>query len=279
MSDAQIQDTERQKQRPYRNAYRSMMDAPDVQTDPNDPANADTQQVQDNTAEPNAEEVTFKKRYGDLRRWADKTVGDLKAQITAMQQSTAQISGYKPPKTEAEVNAWLKEFPDVGNIVKTIADKSAIDRSAAAEAKSATLERKVAELAQERALLKIEKTHPDFNELRAQDGFHAWAAEQPKQIQAWLYENVDDADLVIKAVNLYKLEKGITEPAQKKPKEDKKASAQAVGVRQAAADPLTVSGKRIWKASEIAKMTPRMYEKYEDEVDLARAEGRFDFNS
>ena len=37
--------------------------------------------------------------------------------------------------------------------------------------------------------------------------------------------------------------------------------------------------KRIWKASQIARMKPWEFEKVEAELDAARAEGRIDLNS
>jgi len=38
-------------------------------------------------------------------------------------------------------------------------------------------------------------------------------------------------------------------------------------------------GKRTWKASEIAKMHPKFYEQHEEEIELARREGRIDHNA
>jgi cell fate regulator YaaT (PSP1 superfamily) len=37
--------------------------------------------------------------------------------------------------------------------------------------------------------------------------------------------------------------------------------------------------KKIWKASQIAKMKPWEFEKHEAELDAARSEGRIDFQS
>ena len=38
-------------------------------------------------------------------------------------------------------------------------------------------------------------------------------------------------------------------------------------------------GKRVWKASQIAKMKPWEFEKAEADIDAARVEGRIDYNS
>ena len=50
--------------------------------------------------------------------------------------------------------------------------------------------------------------------------------------------------------------------------------------RNTSKEVLTTDGdKRVWKASQIAKMKAHEFEKLESELDLARSEGRIDFNS
>ena len=39
------------------------------------------------------------------------------------------------------------------------------------------------------------------------------------------------------------------------------------------------STKKVWKGSDIAKMKPWEFEKFEKEIDLARQEGRINMNS
>ena len=41
----------------------------------------------------------------------------------------------------------------------------------------------------------------------------------------------------------------------------------------------TDANKKIWKGSDIAKMKPWEFEKFEKEIDLARQEGRINMNS
>jgi aspartyl-tRNA synthetase len=83
-------------------------------------------------AEPeSAEEKSFKKRYGDLRRHSQeqqnafqKQIDELKSQL---QQSTEQQ--IKMPKSEEELAAWVQSYPDVAKIVETIALKKAKEQS------------------------------------------------------------------------------------------------------------------------------------------------------
>jgi len=95
-----------------------------------------TEEKAENEEEPkNAEERTFKKRYGDLRRHSQekekqfqKQLDELKAQL---EKSTKKE--IKLPKTEAEIEEWAKEYPDVAGIVETIAIKKAKEQSDALE--------------------------------------------------------------------------------------------------------------------------------------------------
>ena len=84
-------------------------------------------------AEPvNAEEKSFKKRYGDLRRhmqdkekdWDDK----FKTLQRQLEDSTKQE--IKLPKSDDDIEAWAKEYPDVAAIVETIAIKKAKEQAA-----------------------------------------------------------------------------------------------------------------------------------------------------
>jgi hypothetical protein len=85
----------------------------------------------------NAEERTFKKRYGDLRRHSQKQQTDLQKQIdelkSQLEKSTKEQ--IKLPKSEEELAEWVKEYPDVAKIVETIAIKKAQEQSTDLEAR------------------------------------------------------------------------------------------------------------------------------------------------
>jgi len=83
-------------------------------------------------AEPtSAEEKTFKKRYGDLRRHTQekeqqfqKQLNDLKSQL-----DSATKKEMKLPKSDEDIEAWAKDYPDVAQIVESIAMKKAREQS------------------------------------------------------------------------------------------------------------------------------------------------------
>ena len=77
------------------------------------------------------EEKNFKKRYGDLRRHTQEKEKAFQAQLDKL---TAQLDAATKnelvlPKSEDEVEAWAKKYPDVAGIVEDIADKKASERS------------------------------------------------------------------------------------------------------------------------------------------------------
>lgn len=239
------------------------------------------EELEDNSQAETPEEKTFKKRYGDLRTFHTKTVTELKKEIDGLKSTlaTTQAEGYKPPADEKELEEWVKKYPQVAGFVETIAHKRVSEQEKAIKAKLDEAETRLLEMAQDRAMAKIENKHPDFVTLRESEEFHAWAEAQPKHIQDWLYDNYDNPDLVIRAVDLYKLDAGITATqAASKKRSEKREAAASVNVKEQVDPNADNRGKKTWKESEIARMTPRQYEKYEAEIDLARSEGRFEFD-
>ena len=115
--------------------------------------------------------------------------------------------------------------------------------------------------------------HPDFSELRQQDEFHNWASNQDPVIQGWLYENTSNAQLAGRAIDLYKMDKGISKLSKKQETAVKKEAAKAV-TKTVKATETEIPTKKIWTNSEIAKMNPRTFAKFEAEIDEAIREGR-----
>ena len=160
----------------------------------------------------NAEEKSFKKRYGDLRRHTQKQQVDMQKQLddlrSQLEQSTTQQ--IRLPKSEEELEQWTREFPEVAKIVETIALKKVKEQNATIEERFKALDQREAETAKEKAESELLRLHPDFDKIREQDEFHDWVEAQPKWIQSALYENENDAVSAARAIDLYKADKGIT---------------------------------------------------------------------
>jgi len=221
-----------------------------------------------------AEEKNFKKRYGDLRRHQQDKEKEFNAKIEALESQLSKAANKQLvlPKTDEELEAWTKEYPDVASIIETIADKKSKSAAKDIEDRMIELEEMRQDAHRDKAEAELVKIHPDFIEIRQDDTFHNWAKEQPKWVQDALYENVDDAKSVARVIDLYKIDKGITN--KKKAKPDEKAAASSVKTKSAAAPEPDESAKMI-RESEVANMSIKEYEKRADEIMDAQRNGNF----
>ena len=125
----------------------------------------------------------------------------------------------------------------------------------------------------EKAEVELLKAHPDFQDIRQKDEFHEWAANQDPIIQGWLYENTANSSLAGRAIDLYKMDKGISQLSKKQEKPVKNEAAKAI-TKTAKATEVDMPKKKVWSNAAISKMNVREYAKYEEEIDKAVREGR-----
>jgi len=223
-----------------------------------------------------AEDRVFKKRYDDLKKHYDSTIQKHKDELESLRtQLESNAKQFVPPKSADELEAWRKEYPDVYDMVETIAMNKATTQTAELENKYKSLELQQQQIAKEKAEVELLKVHPDFNELRANDDFHQWAEQQDPTIQGWLYENTSNAQLAARAIDLYKMDTGQSKLTKKEEKDVKKEAAKAITKTRKSAES-DAPKKKIWTTTEISKLKAHEFEKLEKEIDLARLEGRIE---
>ena len=217
----------------------------------------------------NAEEKVFKKRYDDLKRHYDSTVNKHKDDIEKLRlQLQENADKINLPKTKEEVDAWRQKYPDVYDIIETIAYTKADEKAKKVESNLKELESQHMAVQKDKAEVELSKLHPDFSEIREDDKFHEWVAKQDATIQGWLYENTTNAKLAARAIDLYKMDTGYS---KKKTAKSLEASKSVTSTSKREVD---TANKKMWKISEIAKLKPQQFAKYEKDIDLARKEGR-----
>jgi hypothetical protein len=234
----------------------------------------ETPEVEAQEAEPvNAEEKSFKKRYGDLRRHQQKKDKDYEERIKALEQQLTEStkSEIKLPKSDEDIDAWATKYPDVAAIVETIAIKKAREQSEGLESRVKEIDEMRATASREKAEVELLKIHPDFSDIRDSDDFHNWAEEQPKWVQEALYENDTDARSASRAIDLYKADMNIT---TKKPASNKDA-ARSVNSRTSRSEPNTNDNDGAFRESQVAKMSTQQYEKASDAIMEAIRTGKF----
>ena len=223
-----------------------------------------------------AEDRVFKKRYDDLKKHYDSTINKHKEEVVSLRsQLESSTKQFVPPKSKDELEAWRKEYPDVYDMVETIAMNKATTRTAEIEDKYKNLQLQQEQIAKEKAEVELLKLHPDFNEIRQKEEFHNWAANQDPTIQGWLYENTSNAKLAARAIDLFKMDNGDSKLTKREEKDVKKEAARAISKTRKSTES-DIPKKKIWTASEISKLKPHEFEKHEKDIDLARLEGRIE---
>ena len=221
-----------------------------------------------------AEEKTFKKRYGDLRRHTQEKEKQFQKQLDDMKEQLAKATKkeMKLPKSDEDIEAWATEYPDVAKIVETIAMKKAREQSLELEDRIKKIDEMNISAKKERAEVELLKFHPDFNEIRDSDDFHQWADDQPKWVQDALYENDNDARSAARAIDLYKADRNISKAS--KTKNDKGAASEVSAKATRTKVDATDSGKKILE-SVVQKMSAKEYEKKADTIMEAIRAGNF----
>jgi len=220
-----------------------------------------------------SEEKTFKKRYSDIRKHMQEKDKEFKDKLEKLEKQleAATKNELVLPKSEDEVEAWAKQYPDVAGIVEAIAEKKANERAAELDGRLAEIEAMRTNAKREKAEAELSKLHPDFEDIRADDAFHDWASSQPKVVQDALYENAEDAKSVARVIDLYKSDKGITTKKTSAP--DKGAASSVKSKRIATPDPDDSS--RYLRESQVAKMSIKEYEQRQEEILNAQRSGKF----
>ena len=220
-----------------------------------------------------AEEKNFKKRYGDLRRHVQDKEQEWKVKFEQLeaQLNAAAKNELVLPKSEQDIEAWAKKYPDVAGIVEAIADKKANERAADLDGRLKEIEALRTTAKREKAEAELAALHPDFSDIRKDDVFHSWAEEQPKWVQDALYENSEDAKSVARVIDLYKSDKGITN--KKASRSDKGAAASVTTKRTTS--PNHEESSNYLRESQVAKMSMKEYEKRAEDIFEAQRQGKF----
>ena len=219
-----------------------------------------------------AEEQTYKKRYGDLRRHTQKIQDETKRQIQQMQDQIEALTKkqVKLPKSDEELEKWTEQYPDVAKIVETIATKKAMEANTSVEEKLRRVEELELKIEREKAETELSRLHPDYDDLRQDHDFHNWVSEQPKWIQSALYENDTDFLGAAKAIDLYKAETG------KKAKKEDKGAAKAV--RSSKRSEELTESKNTWSESRVKQLSGADFERHQEEIEKAIRSGNFDYD-
>lgn len=229
-----------------------------------------------NTAPQKQKGTNYKKRYDDLKKHYDERIAEFKQkEQELLAQAQSVQPAYQPPKSEEELEQFRTQYPDLYETVESVAHLRSQKEVQALQQKMQAIEEREAMISRREAETKLRERHPDFEDIRGDEGFHEWAKSQPDEIQNWIYNNPNNVGLASRAIDFYKMEMGMNINQQPQAQSGRQKS------RQTAADMVstkttTVDTKqpKIWTRREIAALSMNDYDRYEQEIDQAIMEGR-----
>jgi len=254
-----------QKEKPFVSADGVFFEKPEVQDDKEEPK----QNKKETKSSPD-----YKKRYDDLKTHYDSKLNEFKSREQELLEEAAQNRpSYVAPKSPEDLEKFREQYPDVYEVVETVAHMQSSERTKSLEERLAALQERETELVTQQANERLLQSHPDFEDIKNSDEFHSWAKAQPQSIQDWIYKNANDGDLASRALDLYKRDMGMDASKARKPssKKSRKSAADMVSTKTTAVEP---QQDRIWTEREIAKMSMDEFDRFEDEIGIAIHEGR-----
>jgi hypothetical protein len=215
----------------------------------------------------------YKKRYDDLKKHYDSKLNEFKSREQELiEEATSNRTEYTAPKSPEELEEFKNNYPDVYEVVETVAHMQSETKAKVLEERLSKLQERENQLIRQSAEQRLNERHPDFEDIRNSDDFHGWAKEQPKSIQDWIYSNADDADLASRALDLFKKDLGI-EPIKTKSssKPTRQSAADMVSTKTTSVEP---SQEKIWSLREIEAMSVQEFDKHEVAISDAMQQGR-----
>ena len=234
---------------------------------------------------PDSEEGNWKKRYSDLRRHLSKKEDEFKTKLGSKDSEIEELKKVpvKYPTTDEELQEWITKYPDVANIIKTIALKE--NQELAKEISNLRAEKAKEDLQFERkrAYNQLLELQPDFDEIRKLAKFAeyddsgalvgGWLNDQPKAIQDSLFRPSFDEKGVkaaARVIDLFKNETGVKKPVKQ---EDDKLRAASNVKGSVSEQPKTNDGSPRFTESQVARMSGKEYERLEEQIEDAMRKG------
>ena len=214
----------------------------------------------------------YKKRYDDLKKHYDSKLNEFKSREQELiVEATQNRTDYKAPKSPEELEEFKNNYPDVYEVVETVAHMQSESKAKVLEERLSKLQERETQLVRQDAEKTLMDRHPDFEDIRNSDDFHGWAKEQHSSIQAWVYDNNDDASLASRALDLFKKDFGIeaiTKSSSKKP--TRQSAADMVSTKTTSVEP---NQQKVWSLKEIEAMSVAEFDKFETEISDAMQNG------
>ena len=283
-TDTEVQESKQENLGPYNGSYRSDVYVEeskneatlDEQSNESSPYNEETISLSNIKEEDKTEQTEhdFKKRYDDLKKHYDSRLEDWKQE---KEDLLYQVEQSQPVthKTVEDLEEFKNNYPDVYGVVETISSQKTSEEVEKLRDEIKRLNEREEQLVVKSAYQELLALHPDFADIKKSEEFINWLNEQPPSISNGIIDNSSDVRWASRVLDLYKADIGLTKKRSRSKKKDSIAAAQAV-TKTNTVNVATSNNanKKMWTTSEIRKLKPHEFDKFEKEIDQARVEGR-----
>jgi hypothetical protein len=260
---------------------------------PNGASVTSTMETQGNQGQPMQPETPqqpvhdWEKRYKDLQSYHSKQMNGKTAEIAALQSST---NTFQVPKTAEQLAAFQAENPESYAVIQSIAHNMASQQTAHVQERLDRAEDTLEKDTYQKQLAELQRLHPDFEQIDAAPEFHTWLSQQNDEVKGWVFETPSNPQKITWALSLFKQQAGMgvqnpqgntgNTPSNTlgTPQDMNELASMDVSVRsesQGAGDQRE-HPQYVWAESEISRMRPEVFAKYEASIELAMSEGRID---
>ena len=215
----------------------------------------------------------WEKRYKDLQSYHSKEVNKYKQQLA--EQSQQGVPEVEVPKTQEELEVFKQKNPELFNVIDVLAQQRAEERMKQYDATLAEVSGNLEQSRREKAEQRLRELHPDVEQIAGSQEFASWVERQSDEVKGWVH-SIDDADMVSRALALFKYESGIVAQQQSNSQQNSQGDV-AVNVKRQTQTPEGSDRNHpayIWKESEIKSMNLDEFSKWEEVISLAQREGR-----
>ena len=260
------------KDKPFVSSDNLFFDKPvSTEHDESDAIEAEKKQEVEATKDKPYKRPNYKKRYDDLKTHYDSRLNEFKAREQELiQEAVSNRPEYKAPKSAEELEKFKNEYPDVYEVVESVAHIQSENQVAELQTRLDAMQGRETEILKREAEKDLREKHPDFDEIRNSDEFQDWANLQPESIKDWIFNNPSDANLASRALDLFKKDIGLEQPKSNS-KQTKQSAADMISTKTTSVEP---NQQRVWSEREIAAMSVAEFDKYESEISDAMQEGR-----
>jgi hypothetical protein len=217
----------------------------------------------------------WEKRYKDLQSYSSREMNTKSAEIAELK---AGMSKFKVPKTADELAAFRTENPDTYQVIQSIAHDIANTQLESVNGELARVNAQLTTSSREQSMDTLQRQHPDFMQIDGSPEFQSWLNTQNHEVQGWILTS-EDPDKVNMALSLFKQNTGWGSGQQNNSSTNvpDASGALAVDVRGGSGEnsnEARMSTQYVWGETEISRLRPDEYSKYESSIMLAADEGR-----